>query len=92
MGAGDTVDDEPVSAQIMTASAAARTRAAMVRRTRRRLLGAGEDSTVGAGDSVLVVVTMTPWLGLLAKCLVGLISVAHATRDASSDTTEEPRR
>ena len=88
MGAGDTVDDEPVSAQIMTASAAARTRAAMVRRTRRRLLGAGQDSTVGAGDSVLVVVTMTPWLGLLAKCLVGLISVAHATRDASSDITE----
>jgi len=89
VGAGDTVDDEElVSAQIMTASAAARTRAAIVRRTRRRFFGAGKDSIVEAGDSVPVVVTMTPWVGLLAKCTVGLISVGRTTRDVSSDTTE----
>jgi hypothetical protein len=80
------VDDEPVSAQIMTASAAARTRATMVRRTRRLLLGAGEDSTVGAGDSVLVVVMMTQvWAG---NAWMGLIPIAHTTRDASSDIAE----
>jgi hypothetical protein len=89
VGAGDVLDDEPVSAQIMTASAAASTKAAMVRRTRRHLLGAGEDSTVGTGDSVLVVVTITPWLGLLANALRGLDLLALPACAASSDVAEQ---
>jgi hypothetical protein len=73
----------------MTASAAARTNATMVRRTRRRLLGAGEDSTVETGDSVLVVVTITPWLGLLTNALRGLDLLAHTACAASSDIAEQ---